>query len=831
MTTGIRRMISLHKRLQEVLIWGLLAFLIFAPRVANLGLFLGPDEEMRNRQSLDSFRAIAEGRWGDVYSSNFGGTNLTWARTAAKTLQFLWLRLQGVAISLPDMANYGPKFDALPGAVFNALTVLVIYWFARKLFDRKIAIVATIILALDPYLLSESRILRTEAAYAAFSTLAMISIAVYGRTRQRRYLAWSGFWAAWAVATKISGVILAPIVGLVLAGVVWDMRSSLVTTRRQLERWAADLAIWGGCMIASIFVIWPTLWVQPFQTISDLYGFAVDFGLTTKSRLVFFFMGETTRNLPPVYYLLVLLYKTTPLVWLGLGAFVWAVWRSRREARGQAGPLWAGTSFPMAGGIIVLLFGILYPIAMSIGAAKSERYMMAAACTLDVAAAAGLVWAGERVYRAWQARQAALSLYWPLIFIVFGAGHGLFTLLNHPYYFSYYNPLLGGGPAAAKTVPVGSGEVLDRAMDYLNHKPNPPGQVVVCGTNLARCEYTAAGQTLLKQDALNAVSGDWIRADYVITYIFQSQRGEYDYPAGVIAYLDSHPGPEYTASFQGIEYAKVYPAPHAEYVAASELTGISTLLGYDLDRRKIAAGESLKMKFYWENDGRIERDMFVQLADTDNYIWAETTAPISPGFEGLRNQTGAIVEGQAELTTPAYMPPGRYYLKMGYKTGEGKLIGQFKLPAGGDAIDIALPETFSPVPAPPHDLSLNLGGELALAGYDLDPEQAAPGELVWLVLRWQALKAVERDYVVNIRLLDAQGKEATYWLGRPVRSSYPTNKWQAGQVVQDPWRLILPKDVPAGQYQVEVVIFDAATQQEVGRARLPSNLTVTEHRP
>ena len=124
-----------------------------------------------------------------------------------------------------------------------------------------------------------------------------------------------------------------------------------------------------------------------------------------------------------------------------------------------------------------------------------------------------------------------------------------------------------------------------------------------------------------------------------------------------------------------------------------------------------------------------------------------------------------------------------------------------------------------------------MDGELALAGYNLEPELAAPGELVWLVLRWQALKAVERDYVVNIRLLDAQGKEATYWLGRPVRSSYPTNKWQAGQAVQDPWRLILPKDVPAGQYQVEVVIFDAATQQEVGRTLLPSKLTLTRPQP
>jgi Dolichyl-phosphate-mannose-protein mannosyltransferase len=823
--------LSFHEKFQEVLIWSVLALLIFVPRVTDLGLFLGPDEEMRNRQSLDSFRAIVEGRWGDVFSSNFGGTNLTWARTGAKILQFVWLHLQGVAISLSDMVNYGPQFDPLPGAIFNALIVLVIYWFARRLFDRKTAVLATVILAIDPNLLSESRILRTEAAFATFATLAMIGIAIYARTRQRRYLAWCGFWAAWTIATKISGVILAPIVGLALAGMVWAMRPTLSTTRRQLERLAIDLLIWSGVTIVCTFAIWPSLWGKPAETFAQLYGFVVGFGLTPKSRLVFFFMGETTQYLPPLYYLLILLYKTTPLVWLGLGAFAWAVWQSTKENREPREPTWAGVPFPLAGGAIVLLFGVVYPIVMSFGAAKSERYMMGPICTIEVAAAVGLVWLGERIYRKWQARQAALLPFWAMVFVVIGAGQGLFALLNHPYYFSYYNPLLGGGPSAVKMVQVGSGEVLDRAMNYLNNKPDPQKQVVVCGTNLPRCEYTSAGQTLLKRESFNALYADWIKADYVITYIFQTQRGDYDYPPGVIAYLEKHPGPEYTATFQGIDYAKVYPAPHAQYVAASQLTGISTLLGYDIDTQSLAAGETVKMKFYWESDGRIERDMFVQLTDTDDFIWSETTAPISPGFEGLRSQPEAIIEGQAELTTPAYMPPGRYYLKMGYMSEDGTLIGRFKLPAGGDAIEITLPGTFTSGPAPSHNLSFDLDGRLTLAGYDLDPESVARGATVWLALRWQALKDVQRDYVVNIRLLDAKGMEAAYWLGRPVRSGYPTNKWQAGQAVGDPWRLILPEDVPAGQYQVQIVIFDAATQQEVGRTLLPSKLTLTKPQP
>ena len=807
-----------RNKLGEVLIWLTLILLVFVPRVTDLGLFLGHDEKMRNRQSLESFEAIVEGRWEDVYSSNFGGTNLTWARTGAKVLHFLWLRLQGVAVELPDMVNYGPEFDPLPGAVFNGLLLLAVYWFARKAFGRSIALAVTIILALDPFLLSESRILRTEAAYATFMILAMISLAGYVRTHRRLYLAWSAFWSAWTIATKISGIILVPIVGLVLSGMLLGIRSESMAVRRRLGRFVTDALIWGGVTIVCTFAVWPTLWAAPLQTFIDLYHFVVAWGLSSHRSLVYFFMGATVDNLPATYYLLVLLYKTTPLVWFGLGVFGWKLWRSKGVKPKKIEPAWAGVPFPLGGGLVIVLFAVLYSIAMSVATFKTERYMTAAACALAVVAAVGLGILGQEVYRKWQARERRLAGFWTLVFVCFFVGHGLFVLLNHPYYFSYYSPLLGGGASAERMVQVGSGEVLDVAMEFLNSKPNPQEQTVVCGTNLPRCEYVSAGQTILKQETLGAFHGDWIGADYVVTYVFQRQRG--DYPSGVIDYLESHPGPEYITTFQGVEYARVYPAPHAQYVAASELTGISILLGYDLEKRTITAGDSLSIKLYWENDGRIEHDMFVQLTDTDNFIWSESTASFSAGFEGLGDQVGAILEGEAELSTPVGMPPGRYYLKMGYKTEEGQLIGQFELPSDGGTIDVTLPQVFFSSPNPSQNVGLDLDETLTLDGYDLSRNQVAPGEVLRLMLHWRATEDVKNDYVVNLRLLDGNGTEMAYWLGRPVRSGYPTNTWRAGQIVLDPWRLEIPLDIAAGQYQLEVVFFDAETQEEVKRARL-----------
>jgi hypothetical protein len=76
------------------------------------------------------------------------------------------------------------------------------------------------------------------------------------------------------------------------------------------------------------------------------------------------------------------------------------------------------------------------------------------------------------------------------------------------------------------------------------------------------------------------------------------------------------------------------------------------------------------------------------------------------------------------------------------------------------------------------------------------------------------------DYVILLRLLNNRQQELVYWLGRPVRSGYPTTEWKVNQIVQDPWRLQLPSDTQPGPYELEIALFDAASETEVARARL-----------
>jgi hypothetical protein len=51
---------------------------------------------------------------------------------------------------------------------------------------------------------------------------------------------------------------------------------------------------------------------------------------------------------------------------------------------------------------------------------------------------------------------------------------------------------------------------------------------------------------------------------------------------------------------------------------------------------------------------------------------------------------------------------------------------------------------------------------------------------------------------------------ATVWAqddAMPGRGSYPTSRWQAGEVIIDEYRLALPANLPAGNYAIEVGMY------------------------
>jgi hypothetical protein len=105
-------------------------------------------------------------------------------------------------------------------------------------------------------------------------------------------------------------------------------------------------------------------------------------------------------------------------------------------------------------------------------------------------------------------------------------------------------------------------------------------------------------------------------------------------------------------------------------------------------------------------------------------------------------------------------------------------------------------------------------------GYDLNLESYKPGEIVYLQLWWSATGAPTTDWTVFTHVIGAPNADgSTLWAGsdsRPGRGSLPTTSWRSGDLILDEYQIRLPEDMPPGEYQIEIGLYDPAA----GGARL-----------
>jgi hypothetical protein len=74
---------------------------------------------------------------------------------------------------------------------------------------------------------------------------------------------------------------------------------------------------------------------------------------------------------------------------------------------------------------------------------------------------------------------------------------------------------------------------------------------------------------------------------------------------------------------------------------------------------------------------------------------------------------------------------------------------------------------------------------------------------VALTLYWHAVGRLEDSYTVFVHIVGANGVVAQRD-SIPIDGTLPTTLWKPDQTVIDPYRIVLPPDLPAGPYRIEV---------------------------
>jgi hypothetical protein len=271
------------------------------------------------------------------------------------------------------------------------------------------------------------------------------------------------------------------------------------------------------------------------------------------------------------------------------------------------------------------------------------------------------------------------------------------------------------------------------------------------------------------------------------------------------------------------------------------------LLGYDLSASSVIQGDVIPVILYARAPVTPSAILmpFAHLGDIAQR-WTTDSRRLTPDW-----RPGEIIVERYELFVPYSLAPGRYPITLGYSdltaqrpslpfTGDGATMGETAMFLLGE-IDVQPGRGSARIAHRVRRSLVNIGNDVALvaargrAGLALrqGPWERAlpakPGQPLHLTLTWDVLSRPRTSYTVFIHLIDEQGR---LWFGHdytPLGGAFPSYlwfpKWIEGQWVNDPYRLVIPGDLPAGTYWLEVGMYEMGSIRRIPHLRASGTMT------
>jgi 4-amino-4-deoxy-L-arabinose transferase-like glycosyltransferase len=285
--------------------------------------------------------------------------------------------------------------------------------------------------------------------------------------------------------------------------------------------------------------------------------------------------------------------------------------------------------------------------------------------------------------------------------------------------------------------------------------------------------------------------------------------------------------------WSSIRPAYAYPEPLATVPEAAQFgpitfqgdDGVLQLVGAEVrpGQSTTPGGEPVEVILYWQASRPVEQDYLsnvhllgrraVSVGQVNRYpgggmlptsFWLPDQ--IWRDVYHVHVNREAEAPSRLEIKTGLYDTARKQDLEAVGPDGEAidlLLVGQARLASGDER---------PPPPEVPLEASFAEG--INLLGYDLVSD---PGEDILTVrLHWQATEQPAGDYTVFVHLIDANGEQIANGDGPPISGDFPTILWLDGDEVVDAHQLSLPTDIPTGEYEIVVGLYDPVTT-----ARLP----------
>jgi len=324
---------------------------------------------------------------------------------------------------------------------------LVVFFATREWFGTAAGLIALVLLTFDPNVLAHSALVTTDIGVSLFFLASIYGLYRYVKQPSMLRLGLAGLAAGLLLATKHSGVLLAP---MLVALIVWEI---VVAPKGQRGRTALRLSgAFAAIIVIGVVVLWafygfryaarpaglvmnPTLasYVGPLSPFNASAVMAIAhmhllpesylIGVVDVKRMAGFYpvfiLGKQLAHGVWWYFPVLFTIKTTlGLIGLIIVAFAAMVMRRLRGARELA--------------FILIPWAVYLGIAMSSGMNIGARHMLPVYVLATVFAAAGV------------AAMSSQSRRWAWVCGVLVAGHVISALTVFPNYMAYANEAWGG---------------------------------------------------------------------------------------------------------------------------------------------------------------------------------------------------------------------------------------------------------------------------------------------------------------------------------------------------------------------------------------------------
>ncbi len=297
---------------------------------------------------------------------------------------------------------------------------------------------------------------------------------------------------------------------------------------------------------------------------------------------------------------------------------------------------------------------------------------------------------------------------------------------------------------------------------------------------------------------------------------------------------------------QGDLYQVLEPPALASVTPTMPLVGTTVggaidVLGYDLSSLEVGQGGSLSLVLYMRAREAVATIVMPSVTlGTIPQQFTTDSRHLTPDWF-----PGELIVERYELYVPFALEPGRYPLALQFDDlGQTRQAltyadGTRSLELGHVDV-IAVPGAGRRADAVDRGLT-NIGNQVLLrsaltrVGTTVRPDlwtiplSARPGQAIHLRLAWRVLAQPTTSYTVFIHVIDGQGQVIVGHDYTPLGGAFPSYlwfpKWLEGQVVEDPYRLVLPENTPPGEYWVEVGMYEMGSVRRVAQLSAEGVLT------